>query len=48
MEAELHRKDPDERWACASYTEPVDLIRLESIGIILRLGDLYEKVEFPE
>ena len=48
MEAELHRKNPDERWACASYTEPVDLIRLESIGVTLRLGDLYEKVEFPE
>jgi len=47
MEAELHRKNPDGSWACESYTGPEDVIRLESIGVTLRLGDLYEKVEFP-
>jgi len=47
MEAELHRKNPDGSWACASYTDTDDAIRLESTGVTLRLGDLYEKVEFP-
>ncbi|MFT5465407.1 MAG: Uma2 family endonuclease [Verrucomicrobiales bacterium] len=46
MEAELHRKD-DERWSSDTYTDPETQIELESIGLTLRLGDLYEKVQFP-
>ncbi len=47
MEAELHRKDGEGRWTCDTYTEPDQAIVLESIGITFRVGDLYEKVEFP-
>lgn len=46
MEAELHRKSPDARWTCDTFTSPDDRIELESIEVVLRLGDLYAKVEF--
>lgn len=45
--AELHRKGEDGRWTCESYSNPDDELRLESIGVSLRLGNLYAKVEFP-
>ena len=48
IEVELHRKDPEARWTCATFTGAEDAIELESIGVTLRLGDLYAKVEFPE
>jgi len=48
IEAELHRKGPDGRWTRATFTEPDDLIALESIGVTLRLKSLYEKVVFPD
>ncbi len=47
MEAELHRKDAEGRWTCDGYTDPDQAIVLESLGVTLRLGDLYEKIEFP-
>lgn len=47
MEAELHRKGADGRWTCATFEQPDDIISLESLGVSLRLGVLYEKVEFP-
>ena len=47
MEAELHRMSPDGGWTCATFTGVEDGIELESIGVTLRLGDLYAKVEFP-
>ena len=47
IEAEVHRKSPDGGWTCATFTAVEDAIELESIGVTLRLGDLYAKVEFP-
>ena len=47
IEAELHRKDASGHWTFDTYTEPEQAIVLESVGITLRLGDLYDKVEFP-
>jgi Uma2 family endonuclease len=47
IEAELHRKGVDGRWTCATFGERDDLIQFESLGITLRLGNLYDKVEFP-
>ena len=49
MQAELHRKGEDGRWTCAKFTQPDEVIQLEYIDVRLRVGDLYEKVEFsPE
>jgi len=47
IEAELHRKSPDGGWTFSTFTGVDDAIELESIGVTLRLGDLYAKVEFP-
>lgn len=47
IEAELHRKGADGRWTCATFQDPDELIHLESVGISLRLGILYEKVNLP-
>jgi Uma2 family endonuclease len=44
--AQLHRRAKDGGWECLEFTEPDDQIALASIGCTLRLGDLYEKVEF--
>jgi Uma2 family endonuclease len=47
MEAELHRKGADGRWTCATFNNAEEMLELESLGISLRLGNLYDKVEFP-
>jgi Uma2 family endonuclease len=47
LEVELHRLSPESGWTCASFTGAEDSIILESIGVTLRLGGLYEKVVFP-
>lgn len=47
IEAELHRKSANGCWSSAAYTDPDCLIILESIGVTLRLGSLYDKVKFP-
>lgn len=46
--AELFRRHLESQWTEQVYSEPNDLIVLESIGCTLRLGKLYEKVPLSE
>lgn len=47
--AELFRRQADGRWTLMTEAKrPEDTIELESVGGLLKLADLYEKVEFGE
>ncbi len=39
--------DPDAPWVRLEYDAPDDAVELSSLGVAIRLGDLYERVEFP-
>lgn len=43
---EQHVRQPDERWVLAEFTDPAATLRLESIGVELRVGDVYENIDF--
>lgn len=38
---------PDAAWVRADFDGPDAVVQLPSVGVRLRLGDLYERVEFP-
>ncbi|MEO8350948.1 MAG: Uma2 family endonuclease [Chthoniobacteraceae bacterium] len=46
-EAQLFRKQPDERWTEQTFTQPEEIVVLESIASSLHLSDIYDKVEGP-
>lgn len=46
MHADLCIRQPDNRWLLVSADGPDEILTLESVGVRLRLADLYEKVEF--
>jgi len=43
---DLFTRQPDGRWLLEAYTGPDADIPLASIGCTLRLGEVYDKVEF--
>lgn len=43
---DLFTRQPDGRWLLGAYTDPDADIPLDSIGCTLRLGEVYDKVEF--
>jgi Uma2 family endonuclease len=43
---EQYTRQPDDRWPLTEFTDPAATIKLESIGVELRVADVYEKVEF--
>lgn len=46
MHADLCIRQPDDRWLLTSADAPDETLTLDSVGVRLRLADLYEKVEF--
>jgi Uma2 family endonuclease len=46
IEAERRMRKGDNTWELQTFSDPEDIITLPSIGCELRLGDLYDKVEF--
>jgi len=47
ISAELYTRQPDGRWVLTAADQPRDSIEIPSIGCILTLAALYEKVDFP-
>ena len=45
MHADLYIRQPDDRWLLTSADALEDSLTLESVGVRLKLADLYEKVE---
>ena len=43
---DLFTRQADGRWVLDAYTDPDQPIQLESIGCVLRLRDIYDKVSF--
>jgi Uma2 family endonuclease len=43
---DLFTRQPDGRWLLEAYTDPDADIPLDSIGCTLRLGEVYDRVEF--
>lgn len=46
MHADLYVRQPEGRWLLASASQPNDVLVLESVGVQLRLAEVYEKVKF--
>ncbi len=46
VHADLCTRQPDDRWILTSADALDDALTLDSVGVRLRLADLYEKVEF--
>lgn len=44
--AEQYIRQKDNKWLLSEYSDPGDTIELPSIDCILKLADVYEKVEF--
>lgn len=43
---DLFTRQPDGRWLLDAYTEADAVVSLDSIGCTLRLGEVYDRVEF--
>lgn len=48
VEAELYQKDESGSWKGESFEDADTVIHLKSIDVSLRLGDLYDKVDFSD
>ncbi len=49
IHAELFVKQPNGQWTLSEWSTPDDVVRLETCDCVLKLVDLYEKIEFlPE
>jgi Uma2 family endonuclease len=46
VSAELYTRQPDGRWLLTTVSRMEDSIDLQSVGALLALADLYEKVDF--
>ena len=46
LKAERRLRNDDDSWELRTFTDPDALIALPSVGCELRLGDLFDKVEF--
>ena len=46
MRLEHYVRQPDERWMLTIVSDPQGVLEIESIGCLLRMTDVYEKVEF--
>lgn len=47
MRVELYRRENGGKWGCTLLQRPEDVLRLESVGCAVRLGDLYRRVVPP-
>jgi Uma2 family endonuclease len=46
VHADLYTRQPDDRWLLTSADAVEDTLAIDSVGVRLRLADLYDKVEF--
>jgi Uma2 family endonuclease len=46
MRAELFVRGPDGRWLLSEYSSPKESVPMESVGCVLPLSEVYDKVEF--
>ena len=48
MSVRHHHRINETTWEMRTFTDPEDVVRLESLDVTMTLADIYRKIKFPE